>query len=234
MVQSSFSGFSLETANFFEQLKKNNNKEWFLEHRHIYDQEVLERSKDFIVAMGEKLRKLRPEINAIPSVNKSIFRLYRDVRFSKNKLPYKTHMGLWFWEGDGKRMEHPGFYFHLDPPSLAFAGGMHHFPKAHLAAYRDMAVHKKWGPKLAQAVREIEKAGFKAGIPHFKRVPRGYDPEHPNAELLKFKGLTAWSEGEIPESFTTARIVEYAFKRYQKMLPMHMWLLELCKQAADY
>jgi uncharacterized protein (DUF2461 family) len=143
-------------------------------------------------------------------------------------------MGIWMWEGEGKRMEHPGFYFHLDPPTLAFGGGMHDFPKAHLAAYRDMAVDPKWGPKLAAAVKEIEKAGFKVGVPHYKKAPRGYDPEHSNAELLKFKGLTAWTEGEIPKSFTSARLVDYAFNRFKKMLPIHMWLLEMCKRMGEY
>ena len=188
MSPRNFNGFSQETAGFFEQLRENNNKEWFEEHRQVYEREVLERAKSFVEAMGERLRELRPEINAIPAVNKSLFRLNRDTRFSKDKTPYKTHMGIWFWEGEGKRMEYPGFYFHLDPPIVGFGGGLHMFPKQHLEAYRELAVDKTWGPKLSQAVDQVKAAGLQVGIPHYKRVPRGYDPEHPNAELLKVQG----------------------------------------------
>jgi len=79
--------------------------------------------------MGEKLRPLCPGINAIPKVNKSLFRINRDTRFAKDKSPYKTNLGILFWEGQGKRMESSGFYFHLEENLLMIGCGMYKFPK---------------------------------------------------------------------------------------------------------
>ena len=77
----------------------------------------------FVGEMGARLKKLSPGVQADPRVDKSIFRIFRDTRFSRDKTPYKTHLGIWFWEGDGPRMECSGFYFHLDPPKLMNGSG---------------------------------------------------------------------------------------------------------------
>jgi len=108
-----FNGFPRQYFTFFNQLKKNNTREWFEEHRGDYDEFVLDPAREFVIAMGEKLRKIAPAVNAIPKINQSLFKINRDVRFSKDKSPYKTNMGIWFWEGRGKRMESSGFYFHF-------------------------------------------------------------------------------------------------------------------------
>ena len=107
-----FSGFPREYFSFFNQLKKNNSKEWFEKHRGDYDEFVLHPAREFVIEMGKKLRKIAPGVNAIPKVNQSLFKINRDVRFSKDKSPYKTYMGIWLWEGDRKRMECSGFYLH--------------------------------------------------------------------------------------------------------------------------
>ena len=109
-----FKGFPGEYFTFFDKLKKNNSKKWFEEHREEYDEFVMHPAREYIVVMGEKLRKIAPEVNAIPKINKSLFKINRDVRFSKDKSPYKTYMGIWLWEGAGKRMESSGFYLHVE------------------------------------------------------------------------------------------------------------------------
>lgn len=226
-----FTGFSEATSDFFEQLVLNNNKTWFDDNRKQYDEHVLGPARAFIIALGGELIKHCPRINAIPMVNKSLFRLNRDTRFSKDKTPYKTHLGIWLWEGDAPRMECPGFYFHLEPPHLMLGGGLHMFAKHHLAAYRELAVHKTWGSKLAAVVKQTEDSGLEVHGQHYKRVPRGYDKEHPNAELLKHNGLSAMYKDLIPAEFSSADLVGYCMEYYQKMLPIHMWLLELIKRA---
>lgn len=107
-----FNGFPKEYFSFFNNLKKNNSKQWFEKHRGEYDEFVMHPAREFVTGMGEKLRKIAPEVNAIPKINKSLFKINRDVRFSKDKSPYKTYMGIWLWEGDRKRMESSGFYLH--------------------------------------------------------------------------------------------------------------------------
>ena len=103
-----FGGFFPETLEFFRRLTADNTKEWFDEHKKEYEKYVLDPSRIFVLALGQRLREIAPDIHADPRVNKSLFRIYRDTRFSHDKTPYKNHLGLWFWEGDGPRMECPG------------------------------------------------------------------------------------------------------------------------------
>lgn len=88
-----------------------------------------DRQKILFLAMGDKLKAISPGIHAIPKVNQSLFRLNRDTRFSKDKTPYKTNLGIWFWEGERKRMECSGFYFYLGEGNLMLGTGIHVFSK---------------------------------------------------------------------------------------------------------
>ena len=225
-----FEGFSKKTVSFFRNLKKNNTKEWFDKHRADYDEYVVAPSRMFVTAMGEKLSWIYPDIVADPRVNKSLFRINRDVRFSKDKSPYKTNLGLWMWEGPLKRMENSGCYFHFDPPNLMFGVGLYMFPKPHLEQYRDSVVHPKYGPELAKAVKALEKKKYNVGGQHYKRVPRGYDPDHKYGELLLHNGLYAGFETKIPDEFYSAKLVNYCFKHYKSMIPLHKWLLAMTKR----
>ena len=103
-----FNGFPRQYFTFFNQLGKNNSKEWFEKHREDYNEFVMHPAREFVAAMGNKLRKIAPEVKAIPKINQSLFKINRDVRFSKDKSPYKTYMGIWLWDGDRKRMECSG------------------------------------------------------------------------------------------------------------------------------
>ena len=219
-----FNGFPLELKQFFEQLKKNNNKAWFDAHRQDYDSFVMEPARDFVTVLGEKLRIIAPAVRAIPKVNQSLFRINRDIRFSADKRPYKTHLGLWFWEGDSKRMECSGFYFHLEDNRLMLGTGMHVFPRKHLAVYRDAVADKKSGMQLAASIEQVTKRGYPVGGEHYKRVPRGYEPDHPRAELLLYNGLFASTELPPAEALGSPDIVEAAFGHYSNMLPLHDWL----------
>ena len=149
----SFNGFFPETLNFYTELAAHNNKSWFETHRSDYEDYVLEPSRDFVVAVGERLRQLAPNVMADPRVNKSIFRIYRDTRFSKDKTPYKTHLALWFpINQGGAKFDQPGYYFHLEPGNLMLGAGNHGFSKPILRAYRDAVVDPKQGPSLAKAI----------------------------------------------------------------------------------
>ena len=104
-----FNGFTKETFRFFRDLENNNTKEWFQENRTLYEKNVMEPAQEYVMEMGERLKSISPKIVAIPKTDKSIFRIYRDVRFSKDKTPYKTHLGIFFWEGPRKKLGNPGF-----------------------------------------------------------------------------------------------------------------------------
>lgn len=228
-----FSGFSESTVQFWSDLATHNDKAWFDANRALYDREVLDRSRAFVSAMGTALERIAPDVHADPRVNQSLFRINRDVRFSKDKSPYKTHMGIWMWEGGGKRMECSGFYFHLDGAELMVAVGLYQLPKPLLEAYRESCVDPKHGDALAAAVAKVREAGapYEVGISHYKRVPRGYDKDHPNAELLKHSGLIATYKAAIPPAFHGPELIDWCFERYEVMLPVHRWCREMIQRA---
>lgn len=223
-----FNGFPKETEHFYKELSANNNKEWFEENKEIYEKYVLTPARDFVSAMGEKLKIISPGIHADPRINKSLFKIHRDVRFSSDKTPFKTHLGIWFWEGRGKRMECSGFYFHIEPGKMILGAGIPAFSKNLLAAYRDSVVDEKHGNALLKTIRKISKENdLQIGGRHFKKTPRGYDSEHPNAQWLLYNGLLTHVESSIPEEIHSDKIMDYALYYYSKMAPLHQWLLDL-------
>jgi uncharacterized protein (TIGR02453 family) len=229
--QPEFQGFSKETLKFFKDLKRNNTKKWFDAHRKDYESFVMQPAKAFVVAMGEKLRSHIPHIVAIPKVNKSLFRINRDTRFSPDKSPYKTNMGIFFWEGTRPRMECPGFYFHLESQKLLLGVGLYMFPKYLFDTYRNSVVHAKHGPELAAIVAAIEKKkGYQIGGKHYKRVPAGFDTSHPRAEFLLYNGMHAGIETAIPEEFYSKKLVNYCWEKYQVLIPLQSWLVAMTRR----
>ncbi len=227
-----FNGFKPATVQFYSQLRENNNKSWFEAHKTVYQDDVMTPAREFVMALGSRLQQLSPGVHADPRVNKSIFRINRDVRFSHDKSPYKTNLGLWFWEGLGPRMECSGFYFQLEPPNLMLATGLYMFTKDTIKAYRDSVVDNVYGTDLHEAVTQVTQQGkYSLGGKHYKRVPRGYDPEHPNANLLLYNGLHVGYETAIPQVLYSPDLVEYCFQAYQDMYPIHRWLLEMTNRV---
>jgi uncharacterized protein (TIGR02453 family) len=227
-MSNNFNGFTERTIFFFRDLKLNNNKEWFEANRNQFEEHVMDPAKRFVVDMGEVLRKISTEINAIPSVDKSIFRTHRDTRFSKDKSPYKTHLGIFFWEGRRVKMECPGFYFHLEPPNLMLGSGLYMFPKEVITHYRDSVVDAKHGEELTKAIDLVmKKFSYNLGGEYYKQIPKGYDPGHKNARLLLHNGLHIGEQTGIPEEFFSSRLIQYCYERFRNMTPLHKWLVDL-------
>lgn len=221
-----FRGFSPETTAFLAELTQNNNREWFDRNRDRYETYFLEPARMFIAAVGDALSGPLPDVRAIPKVNGSIFRLNRDTRFSRDKTPFKTHLGIWIWSGDGKRMERPGFYFHAEPGRLMLGSGMYMFPKDRMTPYRDAVIGPKSGKALKKAVDAVSGAGYEIGNVHYKRVPRGYDADHPNAPFLLHNGLTARVDMPLPDEFHSAGLVPFTMDHFLDMMPIVSWLRE--------
>jgi uncharacterized protein (TIGR02453 family) len=230
-----FSGFSKKTVTFLQDLAANNNRDWFMVHRPEYEAMVLEPAKAFVRAMGERLRRLSPEINADPRPDGSLFRIYRDTRFSTDKSPYKIHLGIFFWEGKGPRMECSGYYFHLEPPTLMLGAGLYVFSRPLLERFRKAAVDPEYGDELtAIAGNIVSRPGFSLGGKHYKRLPPGTDPAHPNAELLLHNGLYAGWETKIPAEFYSSSLIDYCWERFCPLEPLHRWLTELIGGKFDF
>ncbi|MGA1848788.1 MAG: DUF2461 domain-containing protein, partial [Thermoplasmatota archaeon] len=167
----------------------------------------------------------------VPQVNKSLFRLNRDVRFSKDKSPYKTQLGIYMWQGTLSRMENPGFYFHIEPGKYMAAVGMYMFPPDFVEVYRKGVDDDKLGPELEKAVEAVRGRGYHVGDEKFKRVPRGYPQNHERADLLKHGGLYAMDEGPVPEWIFSGEILDKLMERYRAMLPVHLWVLKLIDEG---
>ena len=182
---------------FLRELKANNERPWFEENKARYRAEVQGPMLDFIQAFAAPLAEISPHFRADPRANGgSLFRIYRDTRFSKDKTPYKTNVGAHFRHEAGKDAHAPGFYLHLEP-GVCFAGcGVWHPDSPTLGRIRDAIVERpeEWtrittGDDFCRTFRLAGEA--------LKRPPRGYDPEHPLIEDLKRKDFVAIAD--IPE-----------------------------------
>lgn len=225
----SFTGFSHRTTVFFNDLKTNNNRDWFQANKDTYEEHVMAPARSFVTEMGKRLQEsISDQIVALPAVNKSIFRLFRDTRFSLNKLPYKTHLGIYFWEGPGKKLENSGFYFHLEPPHLTLGAGMYMIPKNLLGPFRQSVVDDHWGEELGRIIRDISRTeNHTLGGKHYKRIPAGFDADHPNADLLLHNGLWVGYEEPFPEELFSAKLIPFCLKIFEKMAPLHKWLVQM-------
>ena len=168
---------------FLSELKSHNDRDWFNKNKQRFEQDIKEPFLDFISDAGPQLRKISKSIVADPRpVGGSLFRIYRDVRFSKDKSPYKTHAAAHFQSG-GKGVHGPGYYLHLEPGECFIGGGMWQPEPKVLQEIRDRIVEKP---------NEWKKARVNLSHPEdaLKRPPRGFDPDHPYIEDIKRKSFT--------------------------------------------
>lgn len=171
---------------FLRDLRENNNRDWFNANKSRYEDQVKDPSLRFISDFGDHLRKISPNFNADPRpVGGSLFRIYRDVRFAKDKSPYKTAVGIQFRHKKGKDAHAPGFYLHLEPGEIFAAAGMWHPDGGSLKQIRDALVEDPARWKRVKAGKGLKE--FEFGGDSLKRPPKGYDPEHPLVEDLKRK-----------------------------------------------
>ena len=216
--------FPQSTIKFLTALSRNNNREWFEKNRVRFDFELLQPSVQFVIDMGEKLSRISPRINAIPKIDKSIFRIHRDVRFSKNKAPYKTNLGLYFWEGSGKKMECSGYYFHIDPNLFFLGAGMYVFSKDQLKKYREVVSDPIKGKQLNDIISKLlKKKHIKLGGKSFKKTPRGFDPEYKYNEILLHSGIYVYYESENFDELSKKDPVNFSFKIFTELSPIHKW-----------
>ncbi|BDQ03332.1 DUF2461 domain-containing protein [Ignavibacterium sp.] len=218
--------FPFVTAKYLSDLSKNNNREWFLKNRERFDIEFLQPAMQFVIDLGERIQTFAPNIMAVPRVDKSIFRLHRDVRFRKNKSPYKTNLGIYFWEGKGKRMECSGFYFHIEPNNFFLGAGMYVFSPQQLKKYRDTVYNPDKGRELSNIISSILKnKNYSIGGKTYKKTPRGYDSDYKYSELLLHSGVYSFYEIESLNMFHKKDIVEFTYNVFKDMNPLHQWLV---------
>ena len=227
-----FPGFPQEGLRFLADLQANNNREWFEAHKDAYREQVLAPAQDLVFALGERLKRdISPGIVYDTAANGSgsILRIYRDLRFSKDKRPYNSYVRLVFWEGARKKMENPSFFVRIAPDGVGVYAGTHVFPKPVLAAYRDAVVDDPLGAELETAIAEVKGAGaYTVGGEHYKSSPRGYPADHPRADLLRYNGLWAHTTAPSdPAVSATPELVEVCLEHCRNMAPLHRWLVQV-------
>lgn len=218
------SHFVSEAVKFLSKLKRNNNRDWFESHRENFNTDVLIPAQEFVIVMGELLQTIAPGIIAIPKIDKSIFRLHRDIRFSKDKSPYKTNLGILFWEGDRKKMGCSGFYFHIEPNYVFLGAGLYLFSDILLKKYRGIIYNPDKAGELDSIVKKLKKKGYGFGEETYKKVPRGFDPDYPYSDYLLYNGFYAYTDKINLKDFLKEDVVKFTFKQFKEMLPVHQWL----------
>lgn len=217
--------FPQDTLRFLRGIAEHNEKAWFDDNRALYEAGYVEPGRAFVEAVGPQLRAISPEVQYAPKVNGSVSRINRDIRFSKDKRPYKTHLGLWFWHGDRKSWSAPGFYFHVSAEEVFIATGMYGLDKEALETFRSAIVLNRSGRALVDAVEQVRAAGaYAIGEKTRKLMPRGFEAPPDRAEFLLYEGLTASirlpAEYALEPGFSERCVAHFA-----AMWPIGRWLL---------
>jgi uncharacterized protein (TIGR02453 family) len=198
-----FGGWPAEALEFYEGLEADNSKSYWTSHKADYEDKVLR-------PMTELAEELAPEFG-----EPKIFRPYRDIRFSPDKTPYKTHIGATI----GRTR-----YVQLSADGLAAGAGMWQMDPAQLTRYR-AAVAADAGAELEKVVAAIERAGIEIhGHGALKSAPRGYPPDHPRITLLRYKGLTAWQHWAPEPWLQTPSAAGRLFSFFRTTAALSVWL----------
>jgi len=219
-----FQGFPKDLFKFLKELAANNERDWFNANKDRYKQSVVAPMSAFISAMDGKLAKVSECFLADPRPNGgSMFRIYRDTRFSHDKRPYKEHVACHFRHMAGKNAHAPGFYVHLEPKQVFFGGGIWHPDTPVLTEVRDRIAESpdEW-KKVTRSKKFRDRFGEVRGE-QLKRPPKGYDADHPLIEDLKRKSFFAIQELK-PSVATTPAFVDEVAGAFVAMKPFMAFL----------
>lgn len=219
--------FSPAALRFFRQLAGHNDKQWFEAHRAVYEQEVREPMRELIEELDARFARFAPEIGGDPK--RSMFRINRDIRFSKDKSPYKTNAGCWFHHraasgrvGSEANEGSAGFYFHFEPGNSFAGGGLWMPPRPQLNRLRDAIAEKP--DEFIRMTRALPKRfGRLDDSDVLRRMPRGYAETHPAAQWLRYQSFTsgrALSDAQV----TNAKLPGLLAREFEGLLPLVRWV----------
>lgn len=205
-----FSGIPIAALDFYEDLEADNSKIFWTAHKEIYERSVR-------APMTALLAELESEFGA-----GKVFRPYRDVRFSKDKAPYKTHQGGFVETGPGV-----GYYVQVDASGLFVAGGFYSHTPDQVARYREAVDDDRKGRELERLVRKVGAAGCEIGGDRLKTRPRGVAVDHPRLELLRHRSLVASRSYGSPAWLDSPRAVEEVRLAWRTVRPLVSWLTDV-------
>ena len=226
---SEFTGFRPAALTFLRRLARHNDREWFAQHRPTYEVEVRQPLAALVEDVDVRLASIAPEIVGDPK--RSLFRIHRDVRFSSDKSPYKTHAACWFHHVDAGRgvgratTAHggAGFYLDIGPTGSSIGGGIWMPPRPTLARIRARIDEEPGALSRILRAPALRRYGGLAEEAMLARMPRGYDAAHPAAELLRHQSFTVGRTLTERELFSP-RLPDLLAREYGRMLPLVRWL----------
>jgi uncharacterized protein (TIGR02453 family) len=199
-----FTGIPIAALDFYEDLEADNTKSFWTAHKHVYDESV----RAPMEALAAELEK-----DYGPA---KLFRPYRDVRFAKDKTPYKTHQGAWFGESS--------LYLHVSAAGLRVAGGYWETSSEQVQRLRRAVADDVAGPALVRVLAGLRRKGLEVNGEQLTRVPTGFDKDHPRAELLRYKTLTAARDLGCPDWLATPKAKAEIVKAWRAIQPLVAWL----------
>ena len=222
-VEATFRGFPRSAPAFFHELAVEMNRDWFLANKQRYEAEWVQPMAALLANVRDRLA---PAYKPVKLGEPKVMRIHRDVRFSKDKTPYKTHIGAVITVA-GKKVGEGGnaaMYIHLGTDEEFVGVGTYFFDPERLAIWRTQVAGKA-GVELAALIAKARKAGYEVGgHDDYKKVPKGFDPDHPRADLLKMKGLTA-GPGEIPRGMLhKPELADWLVTHGKALAPLVKWL----------
>jgi uncharacterized protein (TIGR02453 family) len=216
-----FAGFPGEALEFFAGLEANNDRAWFAANRAAYDRAVKWPGEAYVAQVQDGLReRLGREVRA------KTFRIHRDIRFSKDKRPYNAYLHIAFLETAAQAAP-AGFYMGLDARRLTLGAGAFDLSSPLLLAYREAVIDEKRGARLGALLEGLQAKGWRLHTPALKRIPPGFAPEHPRAELLRHKSLTIFCDVEDRARIASPGIVGDTLAAFEAAAPLNDWLGEL-------
>ena len=227
-MKQGFPGFPPEARKFLKQLKRNNNREWFMSRKSVYEERVKAPMTDLVLALGEAMRGFAPELAADPK--KAIYRIYRDVRFSKDKSPYKTWIAATFPPRGHEKHAAAGAYFHVTFDEILVAGGVYAPGPKELFAIRRHIAARDRGLRAILKDRSFRRLFAEMTGEKLTRAPKGFPADHPAVDLLMFKQFLAWKTLD-PALAETPKLYTELVKHFRGMMPFLRFLKAPLKPA---
>jgi uncharacterized protein (TIGR02453 family) len=224
-AQVPFGGFGAEGLAFLATLERDNTKRCFDAHHAVYQQELLEPSKAFVAALGQRLRRrVSAGLRAEPRVGGSLFRVANDLRFAPDKPPYKPHLDIAFWQGPtGPRLD-PALILRIAAAEVHLGCGVMPQTGAALDAYRHALRDEVRAADLDRHVTSLLKGGAELSEPTRRRLPAGFDPGRPASHFAVRDGFHVVRRFPHPAEINGPAFVGWCADRLAPFAPVHQWL----------
>lgn len=215
-----FTGFPVAALDFYDDLELDNTRSFWEAHKEVYAASV----RAPFTALAEAVApEFAPDGRSV-----KVFRPFRDVRFAKDKTPFKTHQGAFVQVAEGT-----GYYVELSPRGVRFGAGFYHAEPPRLAAYRAAVAHDRSGPELEKLLARLSRKGLEIGGDRLKTSPRGYPADHPRIDLLRHRSLVLTRSLGFEPVIHTPEVLDLVRRDWRTLRPLVDWVVEHCRPRAS-